>query len=36
LIVSDKEGAENDLDGFIKDKWNKAVENRKAISEKMS
>ena len=32
LIVSEKESAENDLDTFIKEKWNKAEENRKVIS----
>jgi len=31
LIVSDKENAEKDLDDFIKEKWNKAEENRKVI-----
>jgi len=31
LIVSDKESAEKDLDNFIKDKWNKAEENRKVM-----
>jgi len=36
LIVSDKEGAENDLDEFIKDKWNKAEENRKVMSDLMT
>ena len=33
LIVSDKEGAEKDLDEFIKDKCNKAEENKKMISD---
>jgi hypothetical protein len=28
LIVSEKESAEKDLDDFIKEKWNKAEENR--------
>jgi len=36
LIVSDKEGAEKDLDEFIKEKWNKAEENRKVILDLMS
>jgi len=36
LIVSNKEGAEKDLDEFIKDKWNKAEENRKVMSDLMS
>jgi len=36
LIVSDKEEAEKDLDGFIKDKWNKAEENRKVMSDLMN
>jgi len=31
LIISNKEGDEKDLDGFIKDKWNKAKENRKVM-----
>ena len=31
IIVSDKEGAEKDLDEFIKDKWNKAEDNRKVM-----
>jgi len=31
LIVSEKESAEKDLDGFIKEKWNKAEENRKLM-----
>ena len=31
LIVSEKESAEKDLDDFIKDKWNKAEENRKVM-----
>jgi len=33
LIVSEKESAENDLDGFIKEKWNKAEENRKVMAD---
>ena len=33
LIVSEKESAENDLDAFIKEKWNKAEENRKIMSD---
>jgi len=35
LIVSEKESAENDLDRFIKEKWNKAQENRKVIEDLM-
>ena len=35
-MVSDKEGAEKDLDEFIKDKWNKAEENRKIMSDLMN
>ena len=31
LIVSEKESAEKDLDDFIKEKWNKAEENRKVM-----
>jgi len=31
LIVSDKESAEKDLDDFIKEKWNKAGENRNVM-----
>jgi len=33
LIVSEKESAENDLDTFIKEKWNKAEENRKVMAD---
>jgi len=33
LIVSEKESAEKDLDHFIKEKWNKAEENRKVIAD---
>jgi len=33
LIVSEKESAENDLDVFIKEKWNKAEENKKLMSD---
>ena len=33
LIVSDKENAENDLDAFIKEKWNKAEENREVMAD---
>ena len=33
LIVSEKESAEKDLDGFIKKKWNKAEENRKVMAD---
>ena len=36
LIVSDKEGAEKDLDGFIKGKWKKAEENRRILLDLMS
>jgi len=36
LIASDKEESEKDLDGFIKDKWNKAGENRKVMSDLMN
>jgi len=32
LIVSEKESAEKDLDDFIKEKWNKAEENRKVMA----
>ena len=35
LIVSEKESAEKDLDDFIKEKWNKAEENRKVIADLM-
>jgi len=35
LIVSEKKSAENDLDTFIKEKWNKAEENRKIIADLM-
>jgi len=31
LIVSEKQSAEKDLDSFIKEKWDKAEENRKAM-----
>ena len=31
LIVSEKESAEKDLDTFIKEKWNKAEENRNTM-----
>ena len=31
LLVSEKESAEKDLDAFIKEKWNKAEENRKVM-----
>jgi len=31
LIVSEKESVEKDLDEFIKEKWNKAEENRKVM-----
>ena len=33
LIVSEKESAEKDLDAFIKEKWNKAEENRKVMAD---
>jgi len=33
LIVSEKKSAEKDLDGFIKEKWNKAEENRKVMAD---
>jgi len=33
LIVSEKKSAEKDLDGFIKEKWNKAEENRKVMED---
>jgi len=33
LIDSEKESAENDLDCFIKEKWNKAEENRKVMAD---
>jgi len=33
LIVSEKESSEDDLDGFIKEKWNKAEENRKVMED---
>jgi len=35
LIVSEKESAEKDLDRFIKEKWNKAEENRKVMADLM-
>ena len=35
LIVSQKESAEKDLDNFIKEKWNKAEENRKIMEDLM-
>jgi len=35
LIVSEKESAEDDLDDFIKEKWNKAEENRKIMEDLM-
>jgi len=31
LIVSEKDGAEKDLDDFVKEKWNKSEENRKVL-----
>ena len=33
LILSEKESAEKDLDVFIKEKWNKAEENRKVMAD---
>jgi len=33
LIFSEKESAEKDLDSFIKEKWDKAEENRKAMED---
>jgi len=36
LIVSEKESAEKDLDAFIKEKWNKAEENRKVMADLIS
>jgi len=33
LIVSQKESAKMDLDAFIKEKWNKAEENRNVLVE---
>ena len=33
LIVSEKESAEKDLDNFVKEKWNKAEENRKVMAD---
>ena len=36
LIVSEKKSAEKDLDGFIKEKWNKAEENRKIMADLIS
>jgi len=35
-MVSDREGAEKDLDEFIKDKWRKAEENRTIMLDLMS
>jgi len=35
LRISEKESAENDLDDFIKEKWNKADENRKVMEDLM-
>jgi len=31
LILSEKKSAEKELDGFIKEKWNKSEENRKVM-----
>jgi len=36
LIVSDKESAEKDLDYFIKEKWNKAEENKNVLENLIS
>ena len=36
LIVSEKKSAEKDLDAFIKEKWNKAEENRKVMADLIS
>jgi len=33
LIVSEKESAEEDLDDFIKEKWDKAEENRTIMAD---
>jgi len=35
LIISEKESSENDLDDFIKEKWNKADENRLRLEDLM-
>jgi len=35
LIVSEKESVEKDLNNFIKEKWNKAEENRKVMEDLM-
>ena len=35
LIVSEKESDEKDLDRFIKEKWNKAEENRNIMADLM-
>ena len=32
MIVSDKDNAEKDLDDFIKEKWNKAEENKQIMN----
>jgi len=36
LIASEKDSAEKDLDDFIKEKWNKAKENRKIMADLIS
>jgi len=33
LITSEKESAEKDLEDFIKEKWNKAEENKKVMED---
>jgi len=33
LIISEKENAEEDLDVFIKEKWNKTKENRMVMAD---
>ena len=35
LIVSEKEGAANELDQFITEKWNKAPENKRILLDLM-
>jgi len=36
LIVSEKEGAEKELDQFITEKWNKAAENKRILLDLMN
>ena len=36
LIISKQEGAEKELDNFIKEKWNKAEENQRKILDIMN